>query len=238
MSRRTVPRFVDGLLRGRPTRRARPDDIEAQEMTTALELRAAGLTDESPGADFVADLHQRLAGAAGDPDRHPSAPTTGTQDIASRFAARRRQVVLGSGLAAASAAAGLVVGRALTAENPHHEASPSQGLLEPNSGTWHVVAVSADLADGKALAFNVGSIQGFVHRTGGRVEAVSGICTHQGCTLWLDTVQLRCPCHSTSFSLEGMTLTHQLPIAPPPLPKFQVREVGGAIEVFAPAERA
>jgi hypothetical protein len=30
-------------------------------------------------------------------------------------------------------------------------------------------------------------------------------------------------------------LTHQLPIAPKPLPTLMVREVDGAIEVFAPA---
>jgi nitrite reductase/ring-hydroxylating ferredoxin subunit len=56
--------------------------------------------------------------------------------------------------------------------------------------------------------------------------------------LWLDAPEsrLRCPCHSTSFSLEGATVTHQLPVAPPPLPKFQVREINGVIEVFAPTK--
>jgi nitrite reductase/ring-hydroxylating ferredoxin subunit len=50
--------------------------------------------------------------------------------------------------------------------------------------------------------------------------------------------RLRCPCHSTSFSLEGTNVTHQLPVAPPPLPKFRVREINGVIEVFAPTESA
>jgi Rieske Fe-S protein len=72
------------------------------------------------------------------------------------------------------------------------------------------------------------------------LEAVSGVCTHQGCKLWLDAPEsrLRCPCHSTSFSLAGKTLTHQLPAAPAPLPKFEVREINGVIEVFAPTEPA
>jgi hypothetical protein len=29
-----------------------------------------------------------------------------------------------------------------------------------------------------------------------------------------------------------------MPIAPPPLPKFQVREINGVIEVFAPTKPA
>jgi hypothetical protein len=48
--------------------------------------------------------------------------------------------------------------------------------------------------------------------------------------------RLRCPCHSASFSPTGQVLAHQLPIAPTPLPQLEVREVNGAIEVFAPAE--
>jgi Rieske Fe-S protein len=86
----------------------------------------------------------------------------------------------------------------------------------------------------------LGSVRGFVHRAAGKLEAVSGVCTHQGCKLWLDAPEqrLRCPCHSTSFSLEGANVTHQLPIAPAPLPKFQVREVNGVIEIYAPTQQA
>ena len=113
-------------------------------------------------------------------------------------------------------------------------------MLEPNAGTWRAVGASADLPDKGALAFDLGSVRGFVHRADAQLEAVSGICTHQGCKLWLDAPEsrLRCPCHSTSFSLEGETLTHQLPTAPAPLPKFEVREINGVIEVFAPTEPA
>ena len=65
-----------------------------------------------------------------------------------------------------------------------------------------------------------------------------GVCTHQGCRLWFDKpdTRLRCPCHSTSFSPEGQVLTHQLSISPAPLPKLDVRETDGVIQVFAPAE--
>ena len=108
MSDRTVRRFVEGLLRGQSTERARPDDVEAEQMKTAIELRAARLGSDSPSEDFVTDLHRRLAAEMSDdstPVDHP------------RWAPRRRQVVIGGSVAAASAAAGLVVGRNLLAPN-------------------------------------------------------------------------------------------------------------------------
>jgi nitrite reductase/ring-hydroxylating ferredoxin subunit len=234
MSGRPVRRFVDGLLRGQPTERAHPDDVEAQEMKTAIELRAARTGSDSPREEFVTDLHRRIAAAMGDGDQDDA--------VVRRLPnSTRRQVVIGTGLAAASAATGIVVGRNLLAPSGRvEEASPTQGVMEPNAGTWRPVGASADLPKGGAMAFDLGSVNGFVHRTDAQLEAVSGICTHQGCKLWLDAPdsRLRCPCHSTSFSLEGETLTHQLPTAPPPLPKYEVRENNGVIEVFAPTESA
>jgi nitrite reductase/ring-hydroxylating ferredoxin subunit len=232
VSDRTIRRFVEGLLRGQSTERARPDDFEAEQMKTAIELRAARLGSDGPREDFVADLHRKLAAEMSDdptPVDHP------------RWAPRRRQVVIGGSVAAASAAAGLVVGRNLLAPTTTQQATlPTQEELEPNAATWRAVGASVDLPDGGAMAFDLGSVNGFVHRTDAQLEAVSGVCTHQGCKLWLDAPEsrLRCPCHSTSFSLEGATVTHQLPVAPPPLPKFQVREINGVIEVFAPTKSA
>ena len=130
VSGRTVRRFVEGLLRGQPTARARPDDFEAQEMKTAIELRAARLGSDSPREEFVTDLHRRLAEADG---------RFADTRLDSRWApsGTRRQVVIGTGLAAASAAAGMVVGRTLLAGNEEQPATPSaQGVLEPNAGAW------------------------------------------------------------------------------------------------------
>ncbi len=235
MSERTVRDFVDGLLRGRRTERARPDDFEAAQMAAAIEMRAARLGSDSPSEQFLADLHRRLAEQTDD----EPLPSSAVRRIA---VGTRRQVVVGTGVAAASAAAGVVVGRNLLASKPTTEQanSPAQGTLAPNAGAWRAVGASADLPAGGALAFDLGSVTGFVHRTEAQLQAVSGVCTHQGCKLWLDAPEsrLRCPCHSTSFSLEGQTLTHQLPTAPPPLPKIEVRERDGYIEVLAPTEPA
>lgn len=230
MSGRTVRHFVDGLLRGRPTKPARPDDDDVQEMRTAIELRAARLGSDSPQEEFITDLHRRLADALDD-DSAEVSPR--------RWTPGRREVVIGGSVAAASAAVGVVAGRDLLAPSPSTaQPAEAQGELAPTSGTWQRVGTTADVADGAALAFNLGSVSGFVHQVDDRLEAVSGICTHQGCKLWLDVPEqrLRCPCHSTSFSLEGANVTHQLPIAPAPLPKFQVRQTEDVIEVFAPTE--
>ncbi|MGO4445571.1 Rieske (2Fe-2S) protein [Mycobacterium sp. 2YAF39] len=228
MSDRTVRRFVENLLRGRATERARPDDFEAEQMKAAIDLRAGRLGSDAPREEFLTDLHRRLSSEVADEQPSVSHP---------HWAPRRRDVVIGGSVAAASAAVGIVVGRnVLAPDGVTTAAPPAQGELDPNQGTWQPVGSSDELVEGAALAFDLGSVNGFVHRADAQLEAVSGVCTHQGCRLWLDAPEnrLRCPCHTTSFSLEGDTLTHQLPVAPPPLPKLAVRESDGVIEVFAP----
>jgi Rieske Fe-S protein len=65
-----------------------------------------------------------------------------------------------------------------------------------------------------------------------------GVCTHQGCRLFFDQSddRLRCPCHGASFSPTGQLLSHPGPTALAPLPRLEIRDVNGAIEVFGPAE--
>jgi hypothetical protein len=176
VSTHTVRRFVEGLLRGQATEHARPDDFEAEQMKTAIELRAARLGSDAPREGFVTDLHRRLASEMAEgqtPATHPRWAPRGT----------RRQVVIGTSVAAASAAAGLVVGRNLLAPTETPRATPpTQGELDPNAGTWRAVGASVDLPDGGALAFDLGSVNGFVHGTDAALEAVSVVCTHQGCS--------------------------------------------------------
>jgi cytochrome b6-f complex iron-sulfur subunit len=109
-------------------------------------------------------------------------------------------------------------------------------VLTPNTGQWRTVSASADLAEGGVQGFDLGSVIGFVARTGGQLRAVSGVCTHLGCRLALDAAarQLNCPCHTTSFAVSGELLRHQLPMAPRPLPQLQVREIHGDVQIYAP----
>jgi nitrite reductase/ring-hydroxylating ferredoxin subunit len=110
------------------------------------------------------------------------------------------------------------------------------GWLSPNAGTWYTVAATAELTDGAVRAFDLGTVNGFVERTGGRLRAVSGVCTHLGCRLALDgpARELTCPCHNAAFALTGELVRHQLKTPPPALPRMAVREIDGAVQIFAP----
>jgi cytochrome b6-f complex iron-sulfur subunit len=227
-------RYVDDLLRGRRPTPFRPDDLEAAEVATAIDLRVARLGADAPRPEFLSDLHRRLTAqmrGATTPEAAARTPST-----------TRRQLMVTTSAAAAAAAAAVTADRLLLpGDHPARDAAPTAagGDMTPSGGSWQPVAVSSDVtADGVMHPFEHDSLIGFVRRVDGHLEAVSGVCTHQGCQLWFDQPddRLRCPCHSTSFSPDGQLLAYQLPIAPKPLPQFQVREVDGTIEVFAPAE--
>ena len=226
MNARALRRYVDDLLRGRRPRPFAPDEFEAAQIRTAIELRSARQgDDDAPRQEFLTDLHRRLA------EQMPGA----APEAAPRHSSTRRQVIGGTSAAAAAAVAAVSVDRAVISSPTGGPAVA--GELKPNSGSWQPVAASSDVPDGVMHPFDLGSVSGFVRRVDGRPQAVSGVCTHQGCRLWFDARddRLRCPCHSTSFSPTGQVLTHQLPIAPKPLPALMVREANGVIEVFAPA---
>ncbi|MBC2644212.1 MULTISPECIES: Rieske (2Fe-2S) protein [unclassified Rhodococcus (in: high G+C Gram-positive bacteria)] len=233
MTGRDVRRYVDDLLNGRRPRSFRPDDDDAEQMRAAITLSSARLGADTPSESFLTDLQQRLAAEIDEPA--PDGPGIGAHST------RRRQILIGTSVAAAAAAVGAVVDHAFVGGvQAERNETAADATLEPTTGAWRAVAASADVPEGATVAFDVGTISGFVHRVDGQPQAVSGICTHQGCRLWLDAPaeRLRCPCHSTSFSIAGQVLSHQLPVTPAPLPHLQIRENGGTIEVFAPTEPA
>ena len=227
MNARALRRYIDDLLRGRRPKPFRPDDFEAAQIRTAIELQAARLGSDAPRQEFLTDLHRRLA------EQHE-----GAGQSVSKSTATRRHVIVGTSAAAAAAVAAVSIDRAFVDSGQVADGgNGGSSELTPTTGRWMRVAASADVPDGGMRPFDVGSVIGFVRRVDGKAEAVSGVCTHQGCRLWFDAPddRLRCPCHSTSFAPAGQVLTHQLPIAPKPLPTLMVREQGGAIEVFVPA---
>ena len=225
MNARGLRRYIDDLLRTRRPRPFQPDDFEAAQIRTAIELRAARPDGDAPRPEFLAELHRRLAEQQAD----AAAPER------SKLNTTRRQVVVGTSAAAAAAVAAVSVERLVIGDHAA-PTPPGGGQLTPNAGRWVPVAASSDVPDRVMRPFNLGVVNGFVRRVDGKPEAVSGVCTHQGCRLWFDAPadRLRCPCHSASFSPVGEVITHQNPIAPTALPTFQVRELDGVIEVFAP----
>jgi nitrite reductase/ring-hydroxylating ferredoxin subunit len=230
MNARGLRRYVDDLLRGRRPKGFAPDDFEAAQIRTAIQLNAVRTGADAPSQSFLSDLHRRLAEQMDDEPRERPAPP-------SWLSANRRQMIVGTSAAATAAVAAVSVDR-LLGVGKNDEVDAAQDLV-PTEGAWQRVASSADVPEGAMQPFDLGAVVGFVRRVDGRAEGISGICTHQGCRLWFDAPddRLRCPCHSTSFSKEGQVLTHQLPISPKPLPKLEVREMDGAIEVFAPPSR-
>jgi cytochrome b6-f complex iron-sulfur subunit len=235
MNARGLRRYVDELVAGRRPPSFEPDDFEADQIRTAIDLQAARLGADAPREGFLSDLHRRLAVQMGEGD--PVLTIEGRR----LPTATRRQVVVGTSAAAAAAVAAVTVDRFVLrgGDTAATEVTANGGDLTPNDGSWQNIGKSAELTeDGAMHPFEVGSVIGFVRRVDGKPEAVSGVCTHQGCKLWFDKPddRLRCPCHSTSFSPQGQVLSHQLSISPAPLPKLDVREVNGVVEVFAPAE--
>jgi cytochrome b6-f complex iron-sulfur subunit len=232
MTRRELQRYIDDLLAGRRPTPFRADEFEAEQIRAAIDLAAARPGADEPSPEFLQSLHDRLAAQSDD-------PTATVRQLPQRAGSTRRQVIVGTSAAAAAAVAAVAVDRAVIGPRPSPEvpaAAPTDNTLQPNDGAWQPVAASSDVTDTTMTRFEHDSLIGFVRRVDGQLEAVSGVCTHQGCQLWFDQTgdRLRCPCHTTSFAPDGQLLTHQLPIAPKPLPKLEVREADGVVEVYGP----
>jgi cytochrome b6-f complex iron-sulfur subunit len=212
---RRVSRWVDDLLHDRSPRRLRGGDEDADALAAAIELRSSSPDAGLPDPHFVESLRQRVA-----------RETQGEVGRAQRLS--RRTLLASGGLAAATAAAGIVVGERLAAT------SPPQLQLVPDAGTWVAVAHLADLPEGSAMHFDTGAVRGFIVNRGGQIAALSGICTHLGCVLRLNpgAKRLDCPCHATAFAFDGSVLFKNMPGSLPPLPQLNSRIRDGRIEVL------
>ncbi|WP_131742228.1 Rieske (2Fe-2S) protein, partial [Actinomadura roseirufa] len=145
----------------------------------------------------------------------------------------RRRLLVGGAVAAGAAGAAAGV----TAERTTHDDPPAAGggTLTPDLGTWHPVVNAADVREGAVHGFTADGVDGFVTREGGRLRALSGVCTHQGCRLTAQAeARLRCPCHGALFGLDGAVLYHRLKAPIPALPRLAVRQVDGVVEVYLP----
>lgn len=228
MSERNVRRYVADLLRGRRPRAFRAEPDEAAELRAAITLRAARPGAGTPREDFVNDLHRRLATEL---DEQAGGQAAGHLPVDRT----RRRIVQTTSIAAAAVAIG-AVGDHVIGQAARQAPDNTSPTLVPNAGQWQPVADSAELAEGGVRSFELGSVAGFVTRVDGQVRAVSGACTHLGCKLAFNprARRLDCPCHTTSFGLDGQLLRHQLPQPPRPLPQLRVREADGTVQVFAP----
>jgi nitrite reductase/ring-hydroxylating ferredoxin subunit len=212
---RRMSRWIDDLLHDRSPRIYRGAEEDAKVLATAIELQNASPSAGLPDPQFVESLRQRIArDTQGEVRRSPKVS--------------RRALLASGGLAAATAAAGVLVGDRL--------ASPStaQHELIPNAGVWTAVALVADLPEGTARTFDTGSVRGFLVNRRGTIAALSGVCTHLGCLLQLNAAarRLDCPCHSAAFGFDGSVLFKHMPDSLPPLPLMESRIRDGNIEVL------
>jgi cytochrome b6-f complex iron-sulfur subunit len=223
MNARRVADFVESLRRNRRPKPFTPDADDVDAMRAAIELNNAQPGAALPRAEFVNDLHRRLA--------DPLDETEATVDLTATRLSRRR-VLGGIGAAAAAAVAGAVVDRELLSPGSSPSIPTAQQLV-PDEGSWRPVVAAADLGDGQVARFSTASTVGFVVNDSGNLSAISGVCTHQGCLLRHNEAagRLDCPCHRASFSLQGDVLQQQFRQPLPPLPHIQVRENNGQIEI-------
>ena len=229
--KRPIDRYVESLLRRRRPARFAPTEDDIAVARAAIDLAAAAPDAQRPREAFVEDLRRRLA------ERQDAPPPATALPEAHRTRGRRRFLT-----ATALTATGVVAGVAVDQAGSTQTASPATTTdpeLTPDAGGWQTVVNDADLPEGAVLSFDLGAVSGFVRRVSGRVQAVSGTCTHQGCRLRLDTPgdRLACPCHGATFSLAGAPLTRPHGSSPlPALPRLAVRIDGGRVQVYAPSQ--
>jgi nitrite reductase/ring-hydroxylating ferredoxin subunit len=99
------------------------------------------------------------------------------------------------------------------------------------------VASAAELPHGAVKPFKTGHVQGYLINHGGRIKALSRICTHMGCQLDFQQREQAfvCPCHGAEFSLSGHVNygPNGYPVQLPPLPEIWVRQQADRIEVWS-----
>ena len=214
---RRVDGWVDDLLHGRSPRRLRGAESEAEVLRAAIEMRSASPDAGLPDPRFVESLRQRIAR-----ETQGQVPRSGH--------ITRRALLASGGLAAATAAAGIVVGERLTGDG----SGTTERHLVPDAAAWVPVAHVADVPAGTAKPFATASIKGFVVNDGNQITALSGVCTHLGCLLTLnaDARRLDCPCHRAAFGFDGNVQFHAIPQGLPPLPQLSARVREGMIEVL------
>jgi len=206
--------YLDGLARpNRPRREASfPKDAVPRAVAAQLRLLREGA--EEPDSAFLERLEARIR-AAESGQSHDSA----RRSRLSRVGFLR--------VAAGVAAAAGFTGAGFEADELGHRLRQPQNLVV-GGGHWYDIAAVEDVASGQIKAFAAGGVLGFLINDGGRLHAVSAICTHMGCRLKPEpgAFDLRCLCHGSRFDTDGRVLSG---LARDPLPHIAVRIDGGRV---------
>ena len=159
-------------------------------------------------------------------DVHTSAPPhhpSGAHDCAGCL--DRRQVLVRAGVAAVGVAAAGVLAACSGSSGGSSEGDDATEAAPAGDGSLAKLAdipvggaLAAEDADGKPILLT--------QPIEGTVVGLSAICTHQGCTVAPDDDHLACPCHGSTYDLEGKNTGGP---APSPLPPFDVHVSNGAV---------
>jgi nitrite reductase/ring-hydroxylating ferredoxin subunit len=108
---------------------------------------------------------------------------------------------------------------------------------DPVPAGWVPVARAAELPPGTVKRFIAGDVEGHVMNIGGRIWALSAICTHMACVLdWkAQEREFVCACHGAQFDMRGQQTgiaDYKTPL--PALAKIPVQQLNGTI-YLAPA---
>ena len=210
-----IDRLVSDLLRGKRLKVGPGDAAEKKAILAAVRLAAAreGYPRMSPA------LRRRLA-AEFARERAPGWIS-------------RRTALLGGFSAAAGALAGVGLSRLGQPAPDVVKSGPTQpAVIDPRPGRWVDVAALADLPEKQGVWVQAGSVGAYLFRDGGKVTAVSSICSHLPCELdWQPAGGvLNCPCHNQAFRPDGSSVATVYPL--PNLPGVHVKVDNGRVLVL------
>jgi nitrite reductase/ring-hydroxylating ferredoxin subunit len=208
-----------------------PGQEEAARLLTAVGLAAAGPAALAGAADWSEQHEQQMRVGVVHAMANALAIGLYGASLAVRGAQRSRRLRL-CGLASLSGA-GLLGGHLafrLAGGANHAEEVPH--LIKPG---WHYLMKSAELPEGKPVRQQVGEIPVVAVRARGEVYVLADRCSHMSGSLSdgdLDGGCLTCPWHGSMFRIEDGSVARGPATAPQPA--FQVREVGGALQIMLP----
>jgi len=205
-----VDRYVEELLRGdKPAPVKELPEGARASLRVAAFLASAESYQSQPSAAFVERLRERLAG---DKDRGWLGLRLTRRGLARGFA---------GGVAALTVC--LFGEQAL------------QRLAGPQAPAgWVPVAKASELPPGTVKRFVAGDMDGNLMNIGGRIWALSAVCTHMACLLeWEgDQQEFVCGCHGAEFNTSGQQVNVEEYNAPlPPLARIPVQQLNGTIYV-------
>jgi Rieske Fe-S protein len=158
---------------------------------------------------------------------------------AAPFVCARRQVLLGASVGGVVLVAAACGGSSKSSSSTTPSTAPATadaGAPSPAAASTSAAAASGFIALSKIPTDSSVSVKDptgrilLMTQSGGKLTALSSVCTHQGCTVApsSDGTKLDCPCHGSEFSLTGEVKQGPATVA---LHTVAVKVVGGQVSL-------